>query len=65
VGGTYGTNRGGEERVEVIGRKARGKETTRRPRSRWILDVKMDILEIGLSVVDWIECCGLDWSGSG
>jgi hypothetical protein len=30
VGGTCGTNGGKEERVEVIGRKARGKETTRK-----------------------------------
>jgi hypothetical protein len=30
VGGTCGTNGGEEERVEVIGRKARGKETTRK-----------------------------------
>jgi hypothetical protein len=30
VGGTCGTNGEEEERVEVIGRKARGKETTRK-----------------------------------
>jgi hypothetical protein len=30
VGGTCGTNGGEEERVEVIGRKARRKEPTRR-----------------------------------
>jgi hypothetical protein len=30
VGGTCGTNGREEERVEVIGRKARGKETTRK-----------------------------------
>jgi hypothetical protein len=30
VGGTSGTNGREEERVEVIGRKARGKETTRK-----------------------------------
>jgi hypothetical protein len=30
VGGTCGTNGGEEERVKVIGRKARGKETTRK-----------------------------------
>jgi hypothetical protein len=33
VGGTCGTNRGEEERVEVIGRKARGKETTRKTKT--------------------------------
>jgi hypothetical protein len=30
VGGTCGTNGGEEERVKVIDRKARGKETTRK-----------------------------------
>jgi hypothetical protein len=30
VGGTCGTNGGEKEPVEVIGRKARGKETTRK-----------------------------------
>jgi hypothetical protein len=30
MGGTCGTNGREEERVEVIGRKARGKETTRK-----------------------------------
>jgi hypothetical protein len=30
VGGTCGTNGGEEERVYVIGRKAKGKETTRK-----------------------------------
>jgi hypothetical protein len=49
--------------------KARGKETTRktcqilkpegkrplgRPRCRWIDNIKMDLLEIELSAVDWI-----------
>jgi hypothetical protein len=30
VGGTCGTNGGEEERVEIIGRKARRKETTKK-----------------------------------
>jgi hypothetical protein len=32
---------------------ARGKETTRKTKT-WIDNIKIDILEIGLSVVDWI-----------
>jgi hypothetical protein len=31
-----------------------GKRLLRRPRRRWIVNVKMHLLEIGLSVVDWI-----------
>jgi hypothetical protein len=39
--------------------KPEGKRPLGRPRRRWIDNIKMDLLEIGLSV------CGLDWSGSG
>jgi hypothetical protein len=49
VGGTCGTNAGEEERVG----KREGKRTLGRPRRRWIDNFKMDVLEIGLSVVDW------------
>jgi hypothetical protein len=31
-----------------------GKSPLGRPRRRWIDDIKMDLLEIGLGVVDWI-----------
>jgi hypothetical protein len=31
-----------------------GKKPLGRPRRRWIDNIKMDLLEIGLSVVDWI-----------
>jgi hypothetical protein len=41
-------------RGTLIDRKARRKETTRRPKRRWVNNIKMDLLEIGLSVVDWI-----------
>jgi hypothetical protein len=34
--------------------KREGKRPLRRPRSKWIDDIKMDLLEIRLSVVDWI-----------
>jgi hypothetical protein len=34
--------------------KPEGKRPLGRPRSRWIDNIKMDLLEIGLSVVDWI-----------
>jgi hypothetical protein len=37
--------------------KPRGKRPLGRPRRRWTDNIKMDLLEIGLSVVDWI---GLD-----
>jgi hypothetical protein len=34
--------------------KPEGKRPLGRPRHRWIDNMKMDLLEIGLSVVDWI-----------
>jgi hypothetical protein len=34
--------------------KSEGKRPLGRPRRRWIDSIKMDLLEIGLSVVDWI-----------
>jgi hypothetical protein len=34
--------------------KPEGKKPLRRPRRRWIDNIKMDLLEIGLNVVDWI-----------
>jgi hypothetical protein len=34
--------------------KSEGKRPLGRPRRRWIDNIKLDLLEIGLSVVDWI-----------
>jgi hypothetical protein len=34
--------------------KAEGKRLLGRPRRRWIDNIKMDLLEIGVNVVDWI-----------
>jgi hypothetical protein len=34
--------------------KPEGKRPLGRPRRRWIGNIKLDLLEIGLSAVDWI-----------
>jgi hypothetical protein len=34
--------------------KPEGKRPLGRPRRRWMENIKMDLLEIGLSVMDWI-----------
>jgi hypothetical protein len=50
----------GEKRIVyrlLIG-KTDGKRPLGRPRRRWMDNIKMDFR-------DRIECCGLDWSGSG
>jgi hypothetical protein len=38
----------------LLVRKPEGKRPVGRPRRRWIDNFKMDMLEIELSVVDWI-----------
>jgi hypothetical protein len=46
----------GEKRnvYRLLVRKREGKRPLEGPRCRWIDNIKMDLLEIGLSVVDWI-----------
>jgi hypothetical protein len=34
--------------------KPEGKKPLRRPRRRWIDNIKMGLLQIGVSVVDWV-----------
>jgi hypothetical protein len=46
----------GEKRnvYRLLVRKPEGKRPLGRTRRRWIDNIKMDLLEIGLNVVDWI-----------
>jgi hypothetical protein len=53
VGGICGTN-GGEEEYRLMIGKPEEKRPLGRPRRRRIDNIKVDLLEIGLSVVDWI-----------
>jgi hypothetical protein len=54
VGGTCGTN--GEKRnvYRLLVGKPKGKRPLGKPRRNGIDNIKMDLLEIGLNVVDWI-----------
>jgi hypothetical protein len=54
VGGTCGTNGGEEELYRLLEGKPEGKRPLGRPRRRWIDNIKIDLLEIGLSAVDRI-----------
>jgi hypothetical protein len=47
----------GEKRnvYRLLVRKPEGKRPLGRPRLRWIDNIKMDLLEIGLSDVVWIS----------
>jgi hypothetical protein len=40
--------------VQSLVGKPEGKRPLGRPRRKWIDNIKMDLLEIGLNVVDWI-----------
>jgi hypothetical protein len=46
----------GEKRnvYRLLVRKPEGKRPLGRPRRRWMYNIKMEILEIGLNVVNWI-----------
>jgi hypothetical protein len=54
VGGTCGTNGGKRNMYRLLVGKPEGKRPLGRPRRRRIDNIKMDLLEIGLNVVDWI-----------
>jgi hypothetical protein len=46
----------GEKRnvYRLLAGKPRGRRPLGRPRRRWMDNIKVDILEIGVNVVDWI-----------
>jgi hypothetical protein len=46
----------GEQRsmCRLLVGKPEGKRPLGRPRRRWMDNIKMDLFEIGLSIVDWI-----------
>jgi hypothetical protein len=47
MGGACSTNGGEEERVWVVGGKARGKELLGRPRRRWLNNIRIDLVDVG------------------
>jgi hypothetical protein len=53
VGGTFGTNGGKRNVYRLLVGKPEGKRPLGRLRRRWIDNIKLDLLEIGLNVVDW------------
>jgi hypothetical protein len=54
VGGTCGTNGKKRNVYRLLVGKSEGKRPLGRPRRRWIDNIKMDLLEIGVNVVAWI-----------
>jgi hypothetical protein len=47
MSGACSTNGGEQERVCVVGGKARGKELLGRRRRRWMDNIRMDLVEVG------------------
>jgi len=55
VGGTCGTNGGGERCLQVLVGRPEGKRLPGRPRRRWEENIKMGVREIGIDGVNWIQ----------
>jgi hypothetical protein len=55
MGKACSTNGGEEECIWDIGGKFGKKETTGRPKRRWVDNIKMDLREIGWDYMDWID----------
>jgi hypothetical protein len=54
VGGECSTNGEKKNVCRLLVGRPEGKRPLGRLRRRWIYNIKVDLLEIGLSVVDWI-----------
>jgi hypothetical protein len=54
VGGACSPNGGKGNAYRLLVGKPEGKRPLGRPRSRWVDNIKMDLLEIGWGGVDWI-----------
>jgi hypothetical protein len=54
VGGACSTNEGERNTYRLLVGKPEGKRQLGRPRRKWIDNIKMDLSETGLNVVDWI-----------
>jgi hypothetical protein len=58
VRGTFGMHRGGERCLQGFGWEAGRPESMRplgRPRRKWEDNIKMDLREIGIDGVNWIQ----------
>jgi hypothetical protein len=55
MGRACGTNEGDEEAYRILVGKPEGKQPLGRPRCRWVDNIKIDLREIGLDGVDWID----------
>jgi hypothetical protein len=55
MGGAYRTYGEVQRRIPGFGGEPEGKRPLGRPRRRWEDNIKMDLQEVGLGVMDWID----------
>jgi hypothetical protein len=55
MGGSCSTNGEKRKAYRLLVGKPEGKRPLGRPRRRWVDNIKMDLGEVGLSDVDWID----------
>jgi hypothetical protein len=55
MGRTCSTNKAEKNAYRILIGKPEGKRPVRRPRRRWVDNIKMDLREIGWDGMDWID----------
>jgi hypothetical protein len=55
MGGACGAHGGGEGCIHIFFGRPEGGRPLGRPRRRWEDNIEMNLMEIGLGVVDWIH----------
>jgi hypothetical protein len=55
VGGTCGTHGGGRCVYRILVGRPESKRPLGRPRRRWEDNIKLDLMEIGIYVANWIQ----------
>ena len=50
----HGANGRGEGMYRILLGKPEGKRPLRRPRRRWVNNIRMDLQEVGCGYMDWI-----------
>jgi hypothetical protein len=55
MGGACGTHGDMKNSYKILAEKLEGKRSLRRPRSRWEVNIKVNLREIETGEVDWTE----------
>jgi hypothetical protein len=55
MGGACSTNVEKRNAYRLLVGKPEGKRPLRRPRSRWVVNIRIDFVEVGWGDVDWVR----------